>query len=95
MKVELEISRYHVEGYERLWMERRKQRDGSYKWAIYNNMSNICWDKKLHSFVLEPMNSSKTDEFFENTRFELEEAKAIIEEFFDDPHFVKMAKMLR
>jgi len=95
IEIELEVSKYRVKGYDKLWIEERKQRDGSYKWAIYNTMGNMCWNKKEQSFVLEPMPSSRSDKFLKETRFVFEEAVKIVKGFFEDPQFVKMAEMLR
>lgn len=38
-----------------------------------------CYDKEMDYFRYEPLASSRTEEFFENTRFSLEEAMEIAE----------------
>lgn len=46
--------------------------------AILNFM-NMVWSKKEVEFIIEPIPSSRTDEFILNTRFTLEEAYEIIQ----------------
>jgi hypothetical protein len=52
-------------------IKRRIQRDGSVKWAVYRR--GYALDKK-GEWQLEPIPSSRTDEFLADTRFELADA---------------------
>ena len=48
-------------------IEARKQRDGSIKWILKMHEWVLGKDSDFH---YEPMPSSRTDEFIENTRFD-------------------------
>ena len=49
-------------------------------WGIYElHNINLCYDKSTNKFNFEPLPSNRTDKFFVNCRFGLDEAKVIID----------------
>ena len=57
-------------------VERRRQRDGTIKWAIYKDGSSVL-DKKTRLWLYDRMNSSRTDDHILATRWDnLEDAMA-------------------
>lgn len=63
-----------------IWIEHRKQIDGSIKWIVI--MEN-CWVLgKDKQYYYEPSPSNRTDEFIKNTRFDSkEQALALLIEY--------------
>jgi len=57
------------------------EKRGEDQWAVCN--AGCCWSKSNEGFIYEPMPSSRTPEFIEDTRFELEEAIEIVQKLIE------------
>jgi hypothetical protein len=57
--------------------------DGAYTWKV-SNSSNTALSKELKLFIIEPLPSSRTDEYLTDCRFDsIEEAIDCFKQFFD------------